>query len=93
MATAQHKALVVLSHKYPEKYRDLYLEELTIIFEQKDPCRYPRSRAQSRAKTKLSHIYSEEYRLLYEKAAASGYTRTHSKGKRSRDPWHSEIPV
>lgn len=72
MQSAQMLALTRLTYKYPEVYRQFYLEEKGFTTGSRE-----NSRAQSRAKNRLSLKYHIEYRKLYEQAVNEGCHRTH----------------
>jgi hypothetical protein len=73
MGSAQSWARTQLTYKFPEDYRDFYLQEKDGLSDSAT-----NSRAQGRAKTLLVHKYWTVYKDLFEQAVKLGYRRSNS---------------
>lgn len=70
MQTAGNRARTLLTRKFPDEYRTLYLQ-LKKQFPDSS-----RSRIQDRTKMKLVELFGKEYKELYNRAVGQGYPRS-----------------
>jgi hypothetical protein len=68
MQSAQTKAKTLLVHKFPDKYRELFLEE-----KEKATGKNYCVLASNRARRRLVSLYYNEYRTLYKEARDQGF--------------------